>query len=691
VGAVGVIAEAWSGRLARGPAGRPAVPFLVSLLLAGGCLLVGTWGRPTWVGTRVAATGLLAAGFIQAEAWAARGGWWILGRVRSVPGAVGVLLLTMIAVVVVDVGDHVRRQLGETLSDVALVATVTGGGVYVLLRYTGPSPRSVLGASVVATLAVAAVVAFAAWGVLALWCPSEIHLALFACASLLGGAATSMARMEVQTGTISVGAESTVDLMVSLAALGLAATLLVEPVVNGSNPRAPLVTWWVRPVLLSASMLGAVSMLVVSRLRPNVTLGPVEGSVLVTTMVVVVALRMVVSQLSTGRSATALTRALHEKEAALVEKETALGSLTATADTLAQSEERGRLLLDSAVDGVVELDHRGVILRANQALYAMVGLRPAQVLGRTWDELAAAVPADDGTLAALPVTGEAVLTTSQGTVYLEARTSQVPTTPPGSLLLIRDVTGSKVAEQTIRTLFQFLQDRDEDRTRILQRTNAAIEAERNRIARDLHDGPIQGVGAVTLSLQAVKLMLDSGDMARASDTLGIVQQELGEEANNLRRVMSDLRPPLLEERGLVPAVRELCSRFEREHGIPVGVKAGPYGDVPADVETVAYRVAQEALTNVSKHAKAGEVSVAVTSGTGVVQVEVTDDGMGFDPLDVREFLRAGKVGLASMRERAELSGGTLTIRSRPGGGTTVSASLPFEVLATVPTVGLPEA
>jgi PAS domain S-box-containing protein len=417
----------------------------------------------------------------------------------------------------------------------------------------------------------------------------------------------------------------------------------------------------------------------------------VEGSVLVTTMVVVGALRMVVSQLSTGRSATDLTRALHEKEAALVEKETALGSLIATADTLAQSEERGRLLLDSAVDGVVELDHRGVILRANQALYAMVGLRPAQVLGRTWDELAAAVPADDGTLAALPVTGEAVLTTSQGTVYLEARTSQVPTAPPGSLLLIRDVTGSKVAEQTIRTLFQFLQDRDEDRTRILQRTNAAIEAERNRIARDLHDGPIQGVGAVTLSLQAVKLMLDSGDMARASDTLGIVQQELGEEANNLRRVMSDLRPPLLEERGLVPAVRELCSRFEREHGIPVGMKAGPYGDVPADVETVAYRVAQEALTNVSKHAKAGEVSVAVTSGTGVVQVEVTDDGMGFDPLDVREFLRAGKVGLASMRERAELSGGTLTIRSRPGGGTTVSASLPFEVLANVPTVGLPEA
>ena len=87
--------------------------------------------------------------------------------------------------------------------------------------------------------------------------------------------------------------------------------------------------------------------------------------------------------------------------------------------------------------------------------------------------------------------------------HLEARVSDIPGDPPRRLLLVRDVTAARVADQTIRSLFKFLQDRDEDRTRIMRRTNAAIESERNRIARDLHDGPVQGVSAASLSLEAV--------------------------------------------------------------------------------------------------------------------------------------------------------------------------------------------
>jgi signal transduction histidine kinase len=271
--------------------------------------------------------------------------------------------------------------------------------------------------------------------------------------------------------------------------------------------------------------------------------------------------------------------------------------------------------------------------------------------------------------------------TPYGTSYLEARSSRLPTDPPGTVLMIRDVTASKAAEQTIRTLFQFLQDRDEDRTRLLKRTNAAIEAERNRIARDLHDGPIQGISASTLSLEAVRMMLEQGDMARAIDTLRKICQELGEEAMNLRRIMSDLRPPVLEERGLVPAVRELCDRWQEELGIRVQVIADPHPQAPRDVETLAYRVVQEALSNVKKHAAASEVTVRIEAAAGILRVEVRDDGVGFDSREVREFLRAGKVGLASMRERAELAGGTLTVKSEPGAGTTVTATLPFEVLS----------
>jgi len=162
-----------------------------------------------------------------------------------------------------------------------------------------------------------------------------------------------------------------------------------------------------------------------------------------------------------------------------------------------------------------------------------------------------------------------------------------------------------------------------------------------------------------------------------------VSGELSDEAMNLRRTMSDLRPPVLEQRGLIPAVRELCSRLQREMHVPVTVTALPSSPVPTDTETLAYRVVQESLSNIGKHAGATRVDIRIEALSGTLLVEVTDDGRGFDPLEARDFLRAGKVGLASMRERAELAGGTFTIRSQPGEGTTVTASLPFDVLAAV--------
>src|SRR5207244_4098675 len=166
-------------------------------------------------------------------------------------------------------------------------------------------------------------------------------------------------------------------------------------------------------------------------------------------------------------------------------------------------------------------------VRANAALCAMVGLPMGEVVGRKWAEMAARAGPGGESLSRLPETSEAILVSDRGTSYLEARSSMLPTQPPGRLLLIRDVTSNKAAEQTIRTLFQFLQDRDEDRTRLLQRTDAAIEAERNRIARDLHDGPIQGISGVALSLEAVKLMMENGSTDLALDTLRTVCGELG--------------------------------------------------------------------------------------------------------------------------------------------------------------------
>jgi signal transduction histidine kinase len=265
-------------------------------------------------------------------------------------------------------------------------------------------------------------------------------------------------------------------------------------------------------------------------------------------------------------------------------------------------------------------------------------------------------------------------------LYLESRTSAVPTVPPRTLLLVRDVTAARVADQTIRSLFQFLQDRDEDRSRLLRRTNAAIEAERNRIARDLHDGPVQGVSAASLSLEAALLMISAGDVDEGVAVLTKIREELAGEADALRRLMSGLRPPVLEERGLLPALRETLVRFGAEQDVETDFSGRVDTPLPEDLETLAFRLVQEALSNAAKHSEATQVMVTVQASDSMLRVEIEDDGKGFDAGLARDFLREGRVGLASMRERVELASGTLVVRSSPGRGTSIVATLPLDEL-----------
>jgi signal transduction histidine kinase len=318
-----------------------------------------------------------------------------------------------------------------------------------------------------------------------------------------------------------------------------------------------------------------------------------------------------------------------------------------------------------------------VIVRANGAFCALLGLPPRTVEGRSWASLAGSVQANPD-FGSLPVTGQGAIQRNGQPIYLDARTSEVPGDPPGRLLLVRDVTKARVADQTIRQLFKFLQDRDEDRTRIMRRTNAAIESERNRIARDLHDGPVQGVSAASLSMEAVLLMLKAGDIEEGTRVLAKVRKELSEEADGLRQLMSGLRPPLLEERGLIPALREMLDRYGNDNGVQTHFNARANLEVPQDLEMLAYRLVQESLANSAKHAKADNVTVWVDAVGAQLRIEVTDDGVGFESGKAREYLQMGRVGLASMRERVELANGTFMVHSTPGKGTTVLATLPLD-------------
>jgi two-component system sensor histidine kinase DegS len=588
---------------------------------------------------------------------------------------VATVLLTLLAAATGELRRAPGPERARALSDLMVMGAVFGGAVYVLLANAGNTPGSGQSRIGVTILATAAVTVTASWATIGLWWPSAAHL------GLLCGAALSGAAVLILQGTLAGSGHAAplpALLFIGLAMLaGAAAVTLSRP--SAAHPSAT--AWWIRPVLLGMSLVGAWAFFGAALISNQflIRVGVAQMVVLSGALTVLVVVRALMGHM-------ALNRATHQLQGALADREEAILSILLSAEAANMSESRLRMILDSAVDGVVELDASGVIVRTNGAFSRMVHVPLEQILGRSWTEIAGRADPASASLGDLPRTGEAVLTSPSGTVYVEARSSSLSTSPPGSLLMIRDVTASKLAEQTIRQLFQFLQDRDEDRTRLLKRTNSAIEAERNRIARDLHDGPIQGVTAAGLSLEAIRLMINAGNVPDAQSLLDKVRSELAEEMSNLRRVMSDLRPPLLEERGLIPAVREMCDRFARECDVEIAMDCGAYHDVPADVETLAYRVVQESLSNVSKHAGATHVRVAIEAGTGSLEVRISDDGKGFDPTEAREYLRLGKVGLASMRERSELGGGTLSIRSTPGAGTTISASLPFDVLASTPRV-----
>ncbi len=543
-----------------------------------------------------------------------------------------------------------------------------------MLRPISATSQVSLAAGIFAVLTATQIAAF---GALLLWRRSLPHLIQFGIFVALA-AATATFGWQWTHGSYD-GAAAVIDVPLMLCPLAFAALVTLSPprpeVVDQHEPGR-----WARPILTSISVVAACTALaVVAPLDDARGIDGPQSVVIIVLLGLGVAARILSNQIASTQAHRATADALAEKEAALSEADSALDRVREANETLRQSEEHLRLVFDTAVDGIVELDERGLVLRANEAFSSMVALERNAIEGEPWSALAAAVDGADEAFAALPSGGQAEVQRGEGqALYLESRVSQMPTSPPRKLVLVRDVTAAKVADQTIRSLFQFLQDRDEDRTRLLRRTNAAIEAERNRVARDLHDGPVQGVSAASLSLEAALLMIKAGETDRGIEVLTKIRLELAEEADALRRLMSGLRPPVLEERGLIPALRETLVRFGSDFSVKTDFNGHVAPDLPEDLETLAYRVVQEALSNAGKHASAERVTVTVEADGSQLRIEVEDDGCGFEAGKTREFLRQGRVGLASMRERVELASGTFVVRSSPGRGTAIMATLPVD-------------
>jgi signal transduction histidine kinase len=203
----------------------------------------------------------------------------------------------------------------------------------------------------------------------------------------------------------------------------------------------------------------------------------------------------------------------------------------------------------------------------------------------------------------------------------------------------------------------------------------AQEAERARISRELHDGVNQSLMTLILRLGSVDRVLnDEAARTELVQARDLATQILGD----VRRIARDLRPAVLDELGLGPALEALCSTFTEQHGI----HAEAYHlDVNCPCRSVMidlalYRIVQEALNNVARHSGATQVGVVLACRNAVVTVQVEDNGIGFDTRKLRS--EHGGLGIIGMRERAALLGGTVSVESRPGHGTTVYVGIPAD-------------
>ncbi len=205
----------------------------------------------------------------------------------------------------------------------------------------------------------------------------------------------------------------------------------------------------------------------------------------------------------------------------------------------------------------------------------------------------------------------------------------------------------------------------------------AHEEERKRIARDLHDDSIQVLSV--LSRRIDDLASGKANKVKVASQLEATREEIDKTLERMRFFIQDLRPPTLEYLGLTPALREVVSQLEQQAGIraELRIKGTEQHFVPED-ELMIYRIAQEALRNIWKHSEGTKAEVTIEFNSDKTTMTISDNGKGFEIDEDPGFIQAGKMGLAGMRERAELLGGSLTIHTRPDQGTKVILEIPGE-------------
>ena len=231
------------------------------------------------------------------------------------------------------------------------------------------------------------------------------------------------------------------------------------------------------------------------------------------------------------------------------------------------------------------------------------------------------------------------------------------------------------AENEMRDNQRMLEASNRQITDLFGRLIAAQEAERTRIARDLHDDISQRIAALSISMSGLKRrLLGNADDGDAIAALNAIQHDTAALAEEIRHVSHDLHPSALQHAGLAAALGAFCIQFSKGRQLAIRFSSAPdLGTIREDAALCLYRITQEALRNVARHAGASEVNVALTQDANALQLAIADNGNGFNLDAARHHVG---LGLVSIDERARLLGGQVAIDTRPGGGTRIEVRLP---------------
>lgn len=340
--------------------------------------------------------------------------------------------------------------------------------------------------------------------------------------------------------------------------------------------------------------------------------------------------------------------------------------------TLEGAEHAYRVLIESMNEGALTLTAGKMILYANQCFARMVKCPLEQVTGssfrrflsvadrvtlrplmkrsaKTGAKIQVTLLADDGSLLPVQISTQEIAAKGFDRVTIS--------------MVVTDMTEARRNEELLRALTH----------RVVQ----VQEAERSTVALELHDNITQLLVAVQFSSQALtnKLSARDGPAKREAEKLRAL---LGETAAEVERISRNLRPSILDQLGLFAVLRGTCTEFAARTGIAVKLLGAPLAErLPPDAELALYRIVQEALKNVEKHASARHVTISLRRIGAFVRLVINDDGLGFDAKAHAARLKGRVVlGLAGMRERAAYIGGTLTVKSGRRAGTEIEARIP---------------